>query len=141
MRPDGAVRWMWTHAFPCPLSGEAPPQAAGITQDVTDRHRAEQAVREAEQLAGILVAGRHLAHTLNNDLQVPSYLLELLQTRGLLAPDLGPLLQQATADLADVAAQIRRLQQVVRVETQMTPVGLALDLERSTAPAVPPPRC
>ncbi len=49
--------------------------------------------------------------------------------------DLRTMLGQAAAGLAAAEQHLRMLQQVVRIETKDTPVGPALDLERSAAAA------
>jgi two-component system, OmpR family, phosphate regulon response regulator PhoB len=101
--------------------------------------RQQEALREAErqqmtaQVDGIRLAARELAHLINNDLTVAVGLTELLLTQYL--PDLPPalrgVLDQAAAGLGDATRHIEQLQRVVRVETQDTPIGPALDLQRS----------
>jgi GAF domain-containing protein len=97
----------------------------------------EAAGLEAEargRLEGISLTARELAHLLNNDLAVPVGLVELLQRQRSDLHGLGDMLDEAARGLEAAVERIRRLQQVVRVETKQTPVGPALDLERSSSP-------
>ena len=56
-----------------------------------------------------------------------------LESPGALMPNALVLMRQAEAGLAAADRHLRSLQKVVRVRTKETPVGLALDLARSTA--------
>ena len=86
---------------------------------------------ERAQLVAVTLAARELAHVLNNDLALPVGALELLKEDPSLPPHLGQIVEEAGAGLASAAGHVRRLQQVVRIQTKETPVGPALDLERS----------
>jgi PAS domain S-box-containing protein len=107
----------------------------GFARDVTERRRAEDALREARQhearLEGVTLAARELAHLLNNNLALAVGALELIQDRVALPAELQRLVVDASATLDVAVSHIRQFQQVVRVETKQTPVGPALDLERS----------
>ncbi len=48
-RPDGAVRWLWARAFPVRNERGEVYRIAGITEDVTDRKRADDALRSSEE--------------------------------------------------------------------------------------------
>jgi CheY-like chemotaxis protein len=86
---------------------------------------------ERAQLVAVTLAARELAHVLNNDLALPVGALELLREDPTLPPHLGQIVDEAGAGLQSAAGHVRRLQQVVRIQTKETPVGPALDLERS----------
>jgi DNA-binding response OmpR family regulator len=98
----------------------------------------QDALRAAERreltarLEGVTFTARELAHRVNNHLQ------GLIAACGLLDIDPGvpPATRALVGDLRDyadaAAAVIMQLQQVVRVETRETPMGPALDLDRST---------
>lgn len=86
---------------------------------------------ERAQLVAVTLAARELAHVLNNDLALPVGALELLREDPALLPHLRQIVDEAGAGLASAAEHVRRLQQVVRIQTKETPVGPALDLERS----------
>jgi two-component system, OmpR family, response regulator ResD len=107
-------------------------------QAMQDRLRAEQqALREAERralesrLEGVILTARELAHLLNNELAPAVGILELLQYRGDLPPDMQEMSEVAARQLEKAVDHVRQLQRVVRVETKETPFGPALDLERS----------
>jgi PAS domain S-box-containing protein len=133
--PDGRERW-W-HAYAVVVEGPANPAAyvVGFCEDVTDRRRDEEALRQARQregrLEGVTLAARDLAHILNNDLSIGVAALDLLQQRGRLQLDLAELVRDAAEALQHAAQHVEKLQRVVRIETRETPVGPALDLERS----------
>jgi GAF domain-containing protein len=86
---------------------------------------------ERAQLVAVTLAARELAHVLNNDLALPVGALELLKEDPALLPHLRQIVEEAGAGLASAAGHVRRLQQVIRIQTKNTPVGPALDLERS----------
>ena len=86
---------------------------------------------ERAQLVAVTLAARELAHVLNNDLALPVGAMELLKEDPALLPHLRQIVEEAGAGLASAAGHVRRLQQVVRIQTKDTPVGPALDLERS----------
>jgi CheY-like chemotaxis protein len=87
---------------------------------------------ERAQLVAVALAARELAHVLNNDLALPVGAMELLREDPALLPHLREIVEEAGAGLASAAGHVRRLQQVVRIHTKDTPVGPALDLERSS---------
>lgn len=86
---------------------------------------------ERAQLLAVTLAARELAHLLNNDLAVPVGALELLREDGSLPPQLREIVEQGQLSLLSAAEHVHRLQQLVRFETKKTPVGPALDLDRS----------
>jgi len=99
---------------------------------------ARQAARVEARLEGITLAAREMGHLLNNALVVPVGLVELLQGYPGLPQDVRELVDLAATDLAAAEQYIEQFQQVARVETKQTPVGLALDLARSTTMHRPP---
>jgi CheY-like chemotaxis protein len=94
---------------------------------------------ERAQLVAVALAARELAHVLNNDLALPVGAMELLREDPALLPHLRQIVEEASAGLASAAGHVRRLQQVVRIQTKETPVGPALDLERSAGTVSPTP--
>jgi len=106
-------------------------------RDIGERKlRDAAALREGQmrqRLEGVTLTVREVAHLLNNDLALAVGTLDLLLLRD--DPPLPPdaLSSVRTAlDALDAAAQhLAKFQRVVRVETQPTPVGFALDVERS----------
>jgi two-component system sensor histidine kinase/response regulator len=49
LRPDGSVRWIRNRAFPITGQTGAVARIAGLAEDITDRKRTEEALRESEQ--------------------------------------------------------------------------------------------
>jgi DNA-binding response OmpR family regulator len=95
-------------------------------------------LREAErrllvaQLEGVTVTARELAHRLNNHLQGIIGVLDVLADYPGLATEGTELAHEALQQAEESARVISQIQRVVRVETRETPVGPALDLDRST---------
>jgi len=48
MRPDGSIRWIWDRGFPIKDEAGRVYRLAGIAEDITDRKRAVEAVKQAE---------------------------------------------------------------------------------------------
>jgi CheY-like chemotaxis protein len=94
---------------------------------------------ERAQLVAVTLAARELAHVLNNDLALPVGAMELLREDPALLPHLRQIVEEASLGLASAASHVRQLQQVVRIHTKDTPVGPALDLERSAGSGSPAP--
>ncbi|MCC7370776.1 MAG: GAF domain-containing protein [Chloroflexi bacterium] len=89
---------------------------------------------ERAQLQAVTLAARELAHRLNNDLALAVGTIDLLRGEPSLPADLHEMVEEAEVGLRRIAEQLRQLQQLVRFQTRETPVGPALDLDRSTAP-------
>ena len=113
----------------------------GTRQELQTAHLREQAAfREVEartaaaRLEGITLTARELADRIINELAPCVGVLELVQARVDLPADLQGLVQQAALGLEAAVRDIRQLERVVRVEIRDTPVGPALDLDRSVAP-------
>ena len=87
---------------------------------------------ERAQLQAVSLASRELAHRLNNDLALAVGTIDILREEPALNEDLHVLVEDAAAGLQRVAEQLKRLQQLSRFQTRETPVGPALDLDRST---------
>jgi PAS domain S-box-containing protein len=138
VRADGST-------FPVELSASLaadgngqPRRLVTIVRDVTARKQAEAERQQAQQLEarldGIVLAAREVGHLLNNDLAVAIVALDVVQRRAGLSADLQALVADASEGLAQAEQHIRRFQQVARVEIKETPLGPALDLDRSAPP-------
>lgn len=102
-------------------------------QRITELHRALAEARLTEgRLQGIALAGREMAHRVNNELAVVNTTLALLAMQAEATPTTRQLIADAQAHLRRAAEYLGRLQRVTRVETWDTPVGPALDLGRSS---------
>jgi len=86
---------------------------------------------ERAQLEAVTLAAREVAHVLNNDLALPVGAVEMLQDDPDLPPHLQELVSGSAEGLNAAVEHVRRLQQIVRFERKETPVGPALDLDRS----------
>ena len=49
LRPDGTIRWVWDRGFPIEDELGRVIRIAGIAEDITERKRVEQALRESEE--------------------------------------------------------------------------------------------
>lgn len=87
---------------------------------------------ERARLMAASLAGRELAHLLNNDLVPPMAAIDVLQEHTDLAPDLREMVNEAAAGLEAARRHILEFQRIVRLATKRTPLGPSLDLRRST---------
>ena len=55
IRPDGSIRWVRDRAFPVPEPAGAIERVVGIAEDITDRKRAEEALRRSERLLRLVL--------------------------------------------------------------------------------------
>ena len=103
---------------------EAATHIAGIA---IERRHVEEALHQAKLAAGpvegVLLAGREIAHLLNNDLAIAVGALEIIRHRFALPEDLAQIVDDGLAQLARAAQHIQQLQQVSRVETSRHPAG------------------
>jgi PAS domain S-box-containing protein len=147
--------WSWEtllrtgdgHPFRAVLSVVAVISAKGspvgwlcLLHAVSEQNRADAGrlaeQRQQDRLQGVALTGRALGHLLNNDLVAAVGVIELLLTHPELPEDLRGLTDAASISLRTMTEHIAQLQRVVRVETQDTPVGPMLDVERSIARSV-----
>jgi PAS domain S-box-containing protein len=109
--------------------------AATIAHDITERKRIEavvlQAVQMEQRLEGVKLAVREVAHLLNNDLALAVGTLDLLQGDRRLSAEALESVHTTLAALDTAIQHLAKFQRVVRVETQESPIGLTLDVERS----------
>ena len=84
------------------------------------RAASRQAAREAmlrQQVETLALAGRELAHTINNDLTMPVGVIELLTDRTSFSPDLREMLEAAAKDLAAREQHVRSFHDLMRAQT------------------------
>ena len=112
VRPDGAIRWVRTRAFPVQDSQGRIYRIAGFAEDITEQRLAQDALLRTEKLA---VAGRlaaSLGHEINNPLQSAIGCLGLIQESLTDREDLVRYFSVASDALlraAQVVAQLRTL--------------------------------
>jgi len=100
---------------------DAERSAADVIAALLGARRASrrQATREAtlhQQLEALALAGRELAHALNNDLTMPVGVVELLMDRSDFSPDLREMLQAASKDLAALEQHVREFHLLMRTQ-------------------------
>jgi DNA-binding response OmpR family regulator len=99
---------------------------------VTALHRRLADAKLVEgRLEGVTLAGRALAHLLNNNLLLVAAQLEALQGRSDLPSELTAALHEAAVRLNQAVDSVEQLQNVVRAEAVQTPAGVTLDVPRS----------
>lgn len=84
------------------------------------REASRQATREAtirQQIETLSLAGRKLAHALNNDLTMPVGVIELLTDRTSFSSELQEMLQAAAKDLAALEQHVRDFHDLMRAQT------------------------
>jgi signal transduction histidine kinase len=85
-----------------------------------------QAARQADlrqQVETVALAGRELAHALNNDLTMPVGVVELLLDRSGIPPELREMLQAAAKDLTALEQHVRDFHGLMRASSTGVPVG------------------
>jgi len=97
---------------------------------VLQRQLADMRRRQAH-LESVTLAGRELAHGLNNDLALALGTLELVRARVPMPETFQTLVDEAVDRLEQAGRHVADLQQVVHVATKDTPVGPSHDLPRS----------
>jgi DNA-binding response OmpR family regulator len=96
-----------------------------------------EAERQAAQVEAIHLTARELADRLNNDLTGIAGVLRLVELQDGLPEDVRELLPDAVASLDRACQVVTHLYEVTQIATHDTPLGPALDLERSVAPPEP----
>jgi two-component system sensor histidine kinase/response regulator len=82
-RPDGGERWIASHAFPVRDPQGEIARIVAITEDITERKRAEAALREAKETAEEATRAKsqllaHVSHEVRTPLQIILGLAEML---------------------------------------------------------------
>ena len=132
VRPsDGVMRWLHVSGRTIP-NADAPPRRIGVTIDITDRKRDEQALQEADRRKNDFLAT--LAHELRNPLAPIRNAVELLRMRNPLPVDKrGPAevidrQTRALTRLVDDLLDISRITQN-RLELRREPASLSAIVE------------
>ena len=107
-----------------------------LRQSVRNSQSIESALLVAEadrlRLEGVILTARAMAHRLNNSLALTLGALDLLDEAANLPHDLRSTVETAIEGLERTSRDLALFQQVIRIRTEETPMGPALDLERST---------
>lgn len=83
LRPDGSERWISSHAFPVRDRGGAVARIVAITEDITERKQAEDALRRARDAAELATQEKsllmaHVSHEVRTPLNIIFGLGEML---------------------------------------------------------------
>lgn len=108
-------------------------QVGARLRGVQERLQAVEAQAAQARLEGAQAVIRAVRHRVNNDLTLPSLVLDYLLEHPQLPGELRGLVGEAAAGLLAAARYIQALQRVQRVVTTDTPLGPALDLDQSVA--------
>ncbi|GIW10373.1 MAG: hypothetical protein KatS3mg061_1430 [Dehalococcoidia bacterium] len=133
-RHDGVYRWVLAIGLPILEPGGVFAGYSGATLDVTELKAAQEeqtrAAIHSARIEGVLLTAREMSHLLNNSITGAIGSLELL-AHDPTQERYQALIPGALEGLERAARYLRDLQNIVRVETKQTPVGEALDLQRS----------
>jgi signal transduction histidine kinase len=128
-RDTGEIRWMSARARVQFDASGKPVRMVGINVDVTDRKRAEAALRITEKLAATGRLASTLAHEINNPLAAVTNLLYLLRANPQLDAVAAQQLEMADTEIRRVSHITRKLLSFHREPTQPMMVDVELLLK------------
>ncbi len=126
--PDGSQRWLWSRGRVMPQT-DGSLRIVGVSMDITERKRAEEAMRTAEQLAMLGRMAATVAHEINNPLEAVTNLIYLATDDTALSPQTRELLSHAEGELNRVGQIARQTLGFYRESTAPAPLRLAEVLE------------
>lgn len=103
VRPDGREQWIAARGALFRDESGKPTRMLGISLDVTNRKRAEEAIRETQRLVGAGRMAASVAHEINNPLAAVVNIIYLLRNNKSLDPDAARLVEWADRELSRVA--------------------------------------
>jgi hypothetical protein len=107
----------------------APRDAPQAVEDAATT-RQERGAVTAARLEGIQLAGRTVAHLINNDLTVTVGALDLLRAQDDVPPHVLALLDEAIGGIYAATRHVEQVRRITRVVTTHSPAGPSLDLDR-----------
>lgn len=122
--PDGRVLWFYFRAEAVFDESGKPVRIYGIAMDVTERHHAEEAMRNSEKIAATGKLAASIAHEVNNPLAAVTNLIFLALDNAEPGSPTHQYLTQAEEELERVAAIVRQTLGFYRGSN--TPVSLDL---------------
>ncbi|HEX6575119.1 MAG TPA: PAS domain-containing sensor histidine kinase [Gemmatimonadaceae bacterium] len=129
VRPDGEIRWVWSRGVPVRNARGEISRIAGITEDITDRKRAELALERVTQSRTSLIRG--FTHDIKNPLGAADGYLSLLSDGiyGDLGKEQNDIVLKARRSITSALDLIKHLLELARaeagqLETQTIPVDV-----------------
>ena len=103
LRPDGRVIWIAARGAIFRGDDDKPIRMLGISFDVTNRKRAEEALKESQRLVGAGRMAASVAHEINNPLAAVVNIIYLLGNNKSLDADAAKLVEWAERELSRVS--------------------------------------
>jgi PAS domain S-box-containing protein len=108
LRPDGEVLWMAAQGLVQYDADDKPARLVGITIDITERKRAQEAMIAAEKIASAGRMAATIAHEINNPLEAVTNLIFLAATDAQISPTTREYLEMAQDELRRVSHTARQ---------------------------------
>lgn len=124
VRPEGGVHWLASRGDIVRDADGKPTRAVGVTFDVTERRKGEEALRVAEKFATAGRMAAALSHEINNPLEAVTNIMYLMRTDAELTSRLRELAATADRELSRVAHIVRQSLSFYREDTRPTAVAL-----------------
>jgi PAS domain S-box-containing protein len=102
IQPGGETRWLCSHGQVVENREGKVARILGITSDITDRRREEEALRRSEKLAAAGKLAATIAHEMNNPLEALTNLLYLARRDAAIKKETQELLRMADQQLSRV---------------------------------------
>ncbi len=124
MLPDGELRWIHGRSEVLRDATGEVSGAIGTVDDITERKKAEEAVRRTEKLAAVGQLASTIAHEINNPLEAVTNLVYLAETDPTLGASSRRYLADAQQELHRVAQIVTQTLQFNRRRTERTAANL-----------------
>jgi signal transduction histidine kinase len=121
---DGSIRWLWSRGRAI-VQPDGSTRLVGVSMDITERRRSEEAMRAAEQLAMMGRMAATVAHEINNPLEAVTNLLYLAAIDPELNPQTREYLQHADRELSRVVQIARQTLAFYRESSAPGPLALS----------------
>jgi two-component system NtrC family sensor kinase len=124
LRPDGKVSWIAARGALFRDDDDKPTRMLGISFDVTNRKRAEEALKESQRLVGAGRMAASVAHEINNPLAAVVNIIYLLGHNKSLDDDATRLVEWAERELSRVSYIVGQTLGFYRQSDRPIPVNL-----------------